>query len=256
MYNYFEISLEGSIGIIKMNRPPANAFSLDFVKEFNQVVNVVAKNREVRAVIIMSNVQNIFATGADIKVMFEVDTKQHHSELTKLFRKIQYLPKPVIAMIDGHALGGGCELALSCDFRFMAQGGVRIGLPEINLGIIPAGGGTQRLSRFIGRARATELLFEGKQIGGEEALDIGLIHRVYSREELMPKTLEYAHKLANQAPLAIRAIKRCLNEGLNSTLEKGLDMEREFLLALLQTEDAKKGVKAFLEKETPEFKGT
>ncbi|MFC1869501.1 enoyl-CoA hydratase/isomerase family protein [Thermodesulfobacteriota bacterium] len=255
MYRYFELSVKGLVGIIKMDRSPANAFSMDFIKEFNNAFDEFAENKGVRVIIIMSKLPKIFAAGADINDMLTQDTPAHHSALKELFNKIQNLPKPVIAMINGHALGGGFEMTLCCDFRFMDKDGARIGLPEINLGILPASGGTQRMSRLIGRAKATELLLEGKRIGAEEALDIGLIHRAYNREELMPKTLEYAHKLAKQAPVAVRAIKRCLNEGLDLKLAQGLDLERESLLALLETEDVKEGVRAFLGKRSPEFKG-
>jgi enoyl-CoA hydratase len=172
-----------------------------------------------------------------------------------LLDKIQNLSKPVIAMINGHALGGGCELALCCDFRFMEKDRARIGLPEINLGIISAAGGTQRMCRLLGRGKATELLFEGTQIGAEEALKIGLIHKAFNREELLEKTLGYAHQLAKQAPIAIGLIKKCINEGVDVDLKRGLALEREALLMALQTEDAKEGVEAYLGKRPPVFKG-
>jgi enoyl-CoA hydratase len=255
MYKHFEVSFQGPVGIVKMDRHPANAFSMDFILEYNKVFDELAGNQDVRAIIITSNIPKVFATGADIKEMLEMDVPAHHSKMRRLFNNIQYLPKPVIAMINGHALGGGCELTLCCDFRFMEKGGPRIGVPEIHLGILSASGGTQRMTRLIGRGKSTELLFEGKQIEAEEALDIGLIHRAYSCEELLPKTLEYANKLASLAPLAIGAIKRCLNESLDSRLEDGLDVERESLLSLLKTEDAVEGIQAFLEKRTPIFSG-
>lgn len=255
MYKYLEISLEGFVAIIKMNRPPANAFNLEFMREFNKAIDEIAKNPEVRVIIITSNIDKFFATGADIKLMFEMDTHKVHSELTNLFNKIQHSPKPVIAMINGHALGGGCELALCCDFRFMEKGTSKIGLPEINLGIISAAGGTQRMCRLLGRGKATELLFEGSQIGAEEALNIGLIHKSFNHEDLMQGTLKYAHRLATQAPIAIGLIKKCINEGIDADLGKGLSIEREALLMALQTEDAKEGVKAYLEKRPPRFKG-
>lgn len=250
-----EVSLDGYVAIIKMNRSPSNAFNQEFVDELNEVVAQLAANAEVRAIVIASRVDRFFATGADIKLIFEMDVKKVLAGLTKLFNAIQYMPKPVIAMIKGHALGGGCELALACDFRFMAKGSATIGLPEVNLGIISAAGGTQRMSRLLGRGKATELLFEGRQIGAQEALDIGLIHRAYGNEDLVAKTLEYAHSLSNQAPIAIQLIKKCLNEGMDAKIEKGLEAEREALFAALQTEDAKEGVRSYLEKRSPIFTG-
>ncbi len=254
-YRYFKIVLEGSIGMVKMNRPPANAFDLEFVNEFSDVIDQFTIHPEVRVIVITSDIDKIFATGADIKLMSTMDNEGVHSGLIHLLDRIQSSSKPVIAMINGHALGGGCELALCCDFRFMERGRSRIGLPEINLGIISAAGGTQRMCRLIGRGKAIELLFEGTQIGAEEALNIGLIHKVFNREELLEKTLEYARKLAKQAPIAIGLIKKCINEGVDADLKRGLALEREALLTALQTEDAKEGVQAFLEKRPPIFKG-
>lgn len=254
-YKYLRISIEEFVGILKMNRPPANAFNFEFAKEFSEAIDELSANPEIRIIIITSEIDKFFATGADIKLMFEMNVEKVHSELSKLFNKIQLLPKPIIAMINGHALGGGCELALCCDFRFMEKGSSKIGLPEVNLGIISATGGTQRLCRLLGRGKATELLFEGTQIGAEEALNIGLIHKAFDRKDLIKRTVEYAHKLANQAPIAIGLIKKCLNEGVDADLKTGLAVEREALLAAFQTEDAKEGIKAYIEKRPPSFKG-
>jgi enoyl-CoA hydratase len=255
MYRNVELSLEAPVAIIKMNRPPANAFSLEFVREVSNAIDEIDTNPKARVIIITSNINNFFATGADIKLMFEMDHQQLHSEITNLFNKIQKMSKPVIAMINGHALGGGCELALCCDLRFMEKGSSRIGLPEINLGILSAAGGTQRISRLLGSGKAIELLFEGSRLGAEEALRIGLIHKVFDREDLMEKTLVYAHKLAKQAPIAIGLIKKCINDGIDADLKRGLEIEREALIKALQTEDAREGVRAFLEKRPPKFKG-
>jgi enoyl-CoA hydratase len=254
-YKYFKLFFEGVVSIVKMNRPPANAFNLEFVNEFTDGIDQLTINPEVRVIIITSEIDKIFATGADIKLIFKMDNERVHSGLTHLLDKIQNLSKPVIAMINGHALGGGCELALCCDFRFMEKDRARIGLPEINLGIISAAGGTQRMCRLLGRGKATELLFEGTQIGAEEALKIGLIHKAFNREELLEKTLGYAHQLAKQAPIAIGLIKKCINEGVDVDLKRGLALEREALLMALQTEDAKEGVEAYLGKRPPVFKG-
>jgi enoyl-CoA hydratase len=137
----------------------------------------------------------------------------------------------------------------------MVKGAPKIGLPEINLGIISAVGGTQRMCRLIGRGKATELLFEDSQMTTEEALNIGLIHKAFNPEDLMSKMVEYAYKLANQAPVAIELIKKCINEGIDADLKNGLEVERKALFMALQTEDAKEGVKAYLEKRPPKFKG-
>jgi enoyl-CoA hydratase/carnithine racemase len=254
-YKYLRLSFDGFIGIIKMNRPPVNAFNLEFIDEFNNAIDEFAINSGVRVVVITSNVDKFFATGVDIKLMFTMDPKDVQSGLTNLFDKIQHLHKPVIAMINGHALGGGCELTLCCDFRFMEKDSSKIGLPEINLGIIPAAGGTQRLCRLLGRGRAMELLVLGIPLMAKEALEAGLIHKAFDHKDLMERTLEYAHKLANQAPVAVALIKKCINEGIDADLKRGLEIEREALLTALQTEDAREGIRAFLEKRSLKFKG-
>ena len=253
MNKYIETSLDGSVAIVKMNRPPANAISLDFLSEFREVISEVSEDQTARVVVITSSIPGVFAAGADIKLMFKMDVRQVHSAVTDVFGSIQRLPKPVIAMINGHALGGGCELALCCDYRFMEKDKSKIGLPEVNLGIISAGGGTQRMSRLLGRAKATELLFEGTRIGAKEALDIGLVHRIFSAEDLSKQTLAYADRLASQSPVAIRLIKRCLNEGLDNDLDRGLELEGEALLEAFEAEDVREGVNAFIERRIPKF---
>jgi enoyl-CoA hydratase/carnithine racemase len=255
MYKLFEIAITNHIAFVRMNRPPANAFNLEFIEEFEKCIAEAESNSSVRVVILTSRLEKIFSTGADIKMMFEMETETVHPLVMKTFLKIQNLPKPVIAMINGHALGGGCELAMCCDFRFMQKDSALIGLPEISLGIIPASGGTQRLPRLVGRGKAMELLLEGTRLRAEEALRIGLIHKVFSSAELEAKTMEYAQRLAGQAPTAMALIKKCVSEGTDQGLIRGLEVEKESLLAALKTEDAKEGVRAYLERRSPRFKG-
>lgn len=254
-YNYFQLLIENPIGFIKMNRPPANAFNLEFVEEFEKCVSEVETRADVRVVILTSCLDKVFSTGADIKMMFETDTEKVHPMLTRVFMKIQNLPKPNIAMINGHALGGGCELAMCCDFRVMEKDFALIGLPEINLGIIPGSGGTQRLPRLVGRGKAMELLLEGTRLRAEEALRIGLIHKAFTSKELEEKTIEYARRLASRPPMAMAFIKRCVNEGIDGGFIRGLEIERESLLTALKTEAAREGVTAYLEKRSAHFKG-
>jgi enoyl-CoA hydratase len=255
MYKLFEVTIKNYIAFMRMDRPPANAFNLEFIEEFERCISELEINSNVRVVILTSCLEKIFSTGADIKMMFEMDTERVHPIVSKAFLKIQNLPKPVIAMINGHALGGGCELAMCCDFRFMQRDSALIGLPEINLGIIPASGGTQRLPRLVGRGKAMELLLEGTRLRAEEALRIGLIHKVFSSEELEDKTIEYAERLASQAPIAMALIKKCVSEGIDEGLIRGLEIEKESLLTALQTEDAKEGVRAYLERRSARFEG-
>ena len=165
------------------------------------------------------------------------------------------IPSPTIAVIGGHALGGGCELALACDFRVMARGAATIGLPEVKLGLLPSGGGTTRLPRLIGRAAALDLLLRGLQIGADEAERIGLVTNAVEAEELDRCGRELAAELAALPPLAVRAIKRCVDLGLDGPLSTGLALEERANLALAETADAREGVAAFVERRSPQFVG-
>jgi enoyl-CoA hydratase len=171
-----------------------------------------------------------------------------------MFTRIERFPKPVIAAMNGYALGGGCELAMSCHLRLMSDAAV-IGLPEINLGVFPGYGGTQRLPRLVGRTHAYELLFLGDRIPAERALEIGLVNRVCEAASLMDEARELAGRLAGQAPIAIKLIIDSVNRGLETTIEKGLEIEADNITVVSKTEDAMEGTLAFMEKRPPEFKG-
>jgi enoyl-CoA hydratase len=169
--------------------------------------------------------------------------------------KLERLPQIVIAAIEGHAMGGGLEMALACDFRFMARGPARLAVPEVNIGAVPNMGGTQRLPRLIGKSHALEMLITGRQVDADKALAMGLVDQVYEPQELLPKTVEFAQELAQGPTLTIAMIKKCVNEGLEAPLSAGLALERETGRVFPRTEDFQEGVKAFVEKRSPNFQG-
>ncbi|UCD84386.1 MAG: enoyl-CoA hydratase/isomerase family protein [Deltaproteobacteria bacterium] len=250
------VSLEKDefIGIITMNRPPVNGMDANLVTELLNIFRKADEDEQIRTIIITSAIKGIFSAGLDISTVSSGEGKAP-VEIQGIFSDIYKIEKPVIAAINGHALGGGCELSLVCDFRFMSRGRGTIGLTEVNLGIIPGAGGTQRLPRLIGVNKATELLFNGTRLKADEALEIGLVHRVFDEEKLMEESLQYAKKLAAQAPVAIKLIKRCIRQGLDTDLEGGLKIERESSAKVFSTNDALEGFTAFMEKRKPDFKG-
>jgi enoyl-CoA hydratase/carnithine racemase len=249
---------EGRVGQILLHRPPANAYNPQFGREFEEAVNAVRDDEEVRAVVVMSRVPRFFSAGADIK-FFQASTLrdkvQFISHLHETFRRVETMPKVFIAAINGHCLGGGLEIALACDLRFAAAGAYGIGQPEVSLGIIPGNGGTQRLPRLVGRSRALDLMATGRPLSPEEALAIGLVDRVFPSEELPARTHEYAEALTRGAVVAIGLVKQAVNRGLEMALDDALAYEREALFRAFATEDSAEGVRAFLEKRQPVFKG-
>jgi enoyl-CoA hydratase/carnithine racemase len=178
-----------------------------------------------------------------------------NGKLQEVINNIEGLPFPVIAAINGHALGGGLELALACDFRFMAKGDGRVGLPEVSLGLLPGAGGTQRLSRLIGKSRSKEIIFSSRLLDAEEAFAWGIVGRVCTSENLMDECLSYADSFTQRPRVAIAQIKACIDQGVDKPLKQGLEMEMAALERLLETDDAREGVTAFLEKRAPRFLG-
>lgn len=254
---FVKLEKDGPVGSIVFDRPPANAYNLDLLKDLDVVIEQVRDDASVRAVILRGNAR-FFSAGADIKSFTGMGEEQlarfalfGHETVCKLGR----LPQIVIAAIEGHAMGGGLEMALGCDFRFMAKGAPRLAVPEVNIAAVPNMGGTQRLPRLIGKSRALEMLVTGKPVSADEALAMGLVDRVYEPQELLAKTVEFAQQLAKGPAITIAMIKKCINEGLETSLSVGLALERETGRVFPRTADFKEGVKAFVEKRTPNFQG-
>jgi len=250
---------ETRIARIQLSRPPANAYDLVFLDEMHAIIETIRRDAECRVVMICGN-EKFFSAGADIKWMSSGRTSSELATFAQvgheLLAKIERLPQIVIAVIEGHAMGGGLELALACDLRFMAAGNGQLAVPEVKISAVPNMGGTQRLPRLIGRSRALDMLITGRTVGHEEALRIGLVDRVFAPKELVDQTKEYGKQLAGGAGLAITLIKRAVNEGVYLSLEAGLALEREAGNVVFRSQDFKEGIKAFGEKRPPKFTGS
>ncbi len=255
---FVTLTNESGIGIITLNRPPVNAYNDQFMRDLGAAVEAARANEEVQVVIVRSALDNFFSAGADVE-FFRKSSPNDKATLIALahetLSKIARTPKVFLAVLNGHALGGGLEVALACDLRFAAQGKVKLGQPEVSLGLLPGNGGTQRLPRLIGKSRALDLMITGRTLTPDEALQVGIVDRVFPKEELFSQTMEYARNLATGATFAIGMIKRAVQEGSEVALESGLAYEREVLSRVFASEDASEGVRAFLEKRPPRFTG-
>ncbi|MDR3592147.1 MAG: short-chain-enoyl-CoA hydratase [Negativicutes bacterium] len=249
---------EGGIGIVTINRPKAlNALNADTIKELDKMADQLANDDEVKVVILTGAGDKAFVAGADITEMQPMSAMEGRNwgKLGQaVFNKIENLPKPVIAAINGFALGGGNELAMSCDIR-IASDKAKFGQPEVSLGIPPGFAGTQRLPRLVGKGRAKELLFTGDMIDAAEAYRIGLANKVVTSEELMDTAKALAKKIMSRAPLAVQICKAAVNEGLDVDLESGVAYEAEVFGLCFATADQKEGMAAFVEKRKPNFSG-
>jgi enoyl-CoA hydratase/carnithine racemase len=246
---------DGPVAVITLNRPPVNALSNELVEAIGAAVER-ASDEAVRAVVVTGAPH--FAVGADIKqfkAAFD-DGRSHElgNSLSAVVSSLEALAKPTIAAVRGFALGGGLELAMGCDFRFVGDD-ARVGQPEIKLGIIPGAGGTQRLARLVGLPRAREMVFSGRQIEADEALEIGLADRYVPAGDLLDEAMEAAREYSTWPTVAIGAAKRALYGGLGLPLADALALETEEFRRVFSTEDALEGVTAFVEKRDPEFEG-
>ncbi|MFC5560318.1 enoyl-CoA hydratase [Ureibacillus thermophilus] len=250
--------IEKGIGLITLNRAEAaNALSLQLLKELNEMLQSVGKNRAIRVVLIMGSGEKSFCAGADLKErknMNEQEVRETVRLIGSTVNQVEALPQPVIAVINGVAFGGGLELALACDFRIAATN-AKMGLTEVSLGIIPGAGGTQRLPRLIGIGKAKELIYTAKRISAAEALDINLINAMYEKEILLEKAVEFAREIAKNAPLSLIQAKIAINKGVEVDLTTGLKIEELAYNELLHTEDRMEGLIAFQEKRQPQYQG-
>jgi enoyl-CoA hydratase/carnithine racemase len=256
MGEFVRVEIDDAVATIRIDRPKANALSRAVSVELSEAANAVAADEAVRAVVLWGG-ERIFAAGADIKDMVDYgpeDAAPDVGALEQACRDLEAIPKPVIAAINGFALGGGCELALACDQRIAAED-AQLGLPEIRLGIIPGSGGTQRLPRLVGLARARDLILSGRWVGAEEARAIGLVDRVKPPGHVYAAATEEARRFAAGPTIAYAAAKRALAAASDVELARGLELERDAFLPLFATEDQEEGMRAFLDKRDPEFRG-
>jgi enoyl-CoA hydratase/carnithine racemase len=237
-----------------MNRPPANALNLELIDELAHVANELSDD-ETRVVILRSALP-IFMAGADLVHMVDSGWDALRNTIVRFQSAVndwEAIPCATIAVINGHAAGGGCEMTLACDWRLMARGRPRIGLPEGPKGLLPAGGGTQRMVRLLGRGRAMDMCVRGRLIDAVEAERIGLVHEAVDAEQLDARSEELAAELLTLPQKTLRAIKRCIIQGGDTDLLSGLKIEEEEMSGLGETEDAREGVRAFVEKRPPVF---
>ena len=248
----------GGVATVTLNRPEAlNAFSKDVVEEVFLALEDVRNDENVRVLILTGAGEKAFSAGADIKAMVGM-TALKARELSlmgeKLCLALENLEKPVIAAINGYALGGGLEVAMSCDLR-LASENARMGQTEINIGLIPGWGGTQRLTRLVGRTKAKELVFTGKMIDAKTAEQLGLVNMVVPADKFREMVRQFASELATKAPVALKVAKAVINKGADISLDSALALEREGFGVVASSEDLKEGVSAFTEKRKPSFKG-
>ena len=245
---FVRLEVADGVGTIRLDRPKMNAISFQVQDELLAAATEAGERDDVRAVVVWGG-EKVFAAGNDVKEMSEksyVDMVDRGMSLQAPVTAIARIPKPVIAAVNGYALGGGCELALAADLRFAAEDAV-LGQPEVLLGIIPGAGGTQRLSRLVGPSVAKELMYTGRFVKADEALRIGLVDRVFPAEQVYGAAVAFAMKFQKAAPYALRAIKECVDRGLESDLETGLAIERQQFAAVFATADRTTGMRSFIE---------
>jgi enoyl-CoA hydratase/carnithine racemase len=246
---FVRVEVQDAVGTIRLDRPPVNALDAQVQEEIRAAAAEVGERADVRAVVLWGG-ERVFAAGADVKEMAELSAAEMSAragDLQSSFTAVARVPKPVVAAVTGYALGGGCELALCADVRIAADD-ARLGQPEILLGIIPGAGGTQRLARLVGPARAKDLVFTGRTVDAAEALAIGLVDRVVPAAQVFETAHAWAERLAAGPAVALRAAKEAIDQGLDTDLASGLELERRLFAGLFDTADQKTGMRSFVER--------
>ena len=250
---------EGSVGVIVLDRPPANSYDYDFLRDFGRAVDDARVEEDVRAVVVTSASEKFFCAGADLKAFAAGSSRRRAMTCIlghEVFRKMENTPLVFVAAISGHALGGGLELALACDLRFAAEGEYKLGLTETKLGLFPGTGGTQRLPRIVGLSRGIDLIAQGTTMGPKEAFEMGIVDRVYpDAAATRAGAIEYARGIAEGPSEAIGRAKVVATLGAGAPLDLGLALEREAIARIFVSEDAEEGITAFSEKRAPVYKG-
>lgn len=253
------VSLEvtGGVAVVSLERPPVNAMSRVLMEEFKACLLRAERDPSVRVIIVRSKLDGIFSAGADIHELQGLDPEGCASFIElgqRLFARLGEIPKPIVAAINGVCVGGGLELSMACDLRLAGES-ARFGQPEVNLGLISGWGGTQRLPRLVGKTRASEMLLVGEQISAAQALTIGLVNRVVPDDSLLAEAMALGQKLLAKSPVALAKIKETIERGLSLTLTEGLQVEAGCYVEAYTSEDAKEGIRAFLEKRPARFAG-
>lgn len=254
---FLSVTIEEGVAVVTIDRPPANALARALILEVDALLDLVENDDDVR-VIVLHGKGRFFSAGADIKEFTAVKSGVEFSELAangqRVFERLEQFSKPVIAAIHGAALGGGLELAMGCHIRIVTES-AKLGLPELQLGLIPGFAGTQRLPRYVGMPKAAEMLLTSEPISGKEAVRYGLANKAYTDEELLPKTMEMAKKIAKKSPVAVKSALAMLQYSKPSSYYDGVKAESESFGDVFVSEDAKEGIQAFIEKREPVFTG-
>ncbi|MEL6765700.1 MAG: enoyl-CoA hydratase [Pseudomonadota bacterium] len=256
-YENIIVERKENVALIRLNRPSAmNALNSELMRELGEALTKADADDEVGAIVITGN-EKAFAAGADIKEMRPKSFTDAFREdfITAEWETVTRIRKPVIAAVAGYALGGGCELAMMCDF-ILAADSAKFGQPEINLGVMPGAGGSQRLTRFVGKSKSMDMNLTGRFMDAAEAERSGLVSRLFPADSLVDEAVAVAQKIADKAPLAVMATKEAVNRSYETTLSEGVRFERRMFHALFATEDQGEGMDAFIEKRTPHFKGS
>ncbi len=251
------------VAVMTLTDPPVNAYTYEMFKELDACILDARFDNDVHVIVITGHGDKYFSAGANINMLREADpTFKYYFCLhaNETLNRLEQTPKLVIAAINGHAVGGGLEIALACDLRIARDGDYQLGLPEVNLGVLPGTGGTQRLARVVGASRALEMMVEGKTLPLDEALLVGLIHKVWEtpdHDTFVRRIMDYAHEFTppQRASMAVGRIKRAVQAGADMSLDQGLALERELQGELFRSEDAKEGILAFTQKRKPTFRG-
>ena len=255
MYKYLTFEATEQVAVISVNNPRSlNALNTKTLEELHHCLVELENSRHISVVILTGAGTKAFVAGADISEMIHATAEEGQAMAAladEVFCRLEQLPQVTIAAVNGYALGGGCELAMSCDIRYCSDNAV-FGQPEVGLGITPGFGGTQRLVRVVGTGKAKEMVFTGQNIKADEAYRIGLVNGVYPREELMPAVMKLAQKIASNAPIAVRNSKRAVTDGFLSDLDHAIAIEEQYFSECFETEDQREGMKAFLEKRKVE----
>ena len=252
--------VDSGVAVLELNDPPANTYSYAMNRQLDEAILEARTDENVHVIVLTGAGEKFFCAGANIRMLAKMDPtfKYYfclHANETLL--RLEHTPKLVIAALNGHCVGGGLEVAMAADLRVAREDAGKIGLPEVNLGVLPGTGGTQRLSRILGKSKAIEFMVTGKTFSFAEAKQIGLVNEIFARENFMERVLEYAHQFCppNKAAMAVGRIKRAVQTGWEIPLEAGLALERENQQLLFESDDAKEGLAAYLEKRPPVFKG-
>jgi enoyl-CoA hydratase/carnithine racemase len=251
---------EDGLAIIELNDPPANTYTYEMMRQLDEAILDARMDDDVQVIILRGNGKKFFSAGANIKMLASVTPKFKYFfclHANETLNRLEHTPKLVIAALNGHTVGGGLEIAMACDLRLACQDAGKIGLPEVNLGVLPGTGGTQRLARLVGKSRAIEMMIKGETFSFEKAKELGLVTEVFPKDSYWDQVVMYAKQFCtpNKAAKAVGNIKRAVCSGLEVPFESGLVIERELQQQLFQSEDAKEGLNAYVEKRMATFKG-